>query len=150
MRVVLQRVKSAKVRVDGKIVSSIKHGWLVFLGIRVKDTATSARKLTDRIVGLRGFNDEAGKMNRSIRDVEGSILVVSNFTLYANCWTGRRPNFLSAGKPEAAKMSYDVFVTLLRESGIPVKEGIFGADMEVSLVNDGPVTFVIDHDAPDE
>lgn len=150
MRVVLQRVKSASVRVDGKIVASIKHGWLVMLGIRHTEGILSFRKLTDRIVGLRGFNDKAGKMNRSIRDVEGSILVVSNFTLYANCWTGRRPSFLSAGKPVAAKMLYDSFVNLLRESGIPIKEGIFGADMEVSLVNDGPVTFVIDHDAPDE
>lgn len=144
MRVVLQRVVKASVAISGSKVSSIGHGWLVFLGIGEDDLASQINPLVDKIMGLRLFSDEAGKFNHSIVDVGGSLLIVSQFTLYADCSRGRRPSFTKAGRPEHAKKLYHEFVDTCRRSGIEVATGEFGADMRVHIENDGPVTIVLD------
>ena len=140
MKALIQRVKSASVSIDGEIVSSIGQGYLILLGVKKGDDAEDARLLAEKISKLRVFSDENGKMNRSVTDIGGSILVVSQFTLCANYAHGNRPDFLNAEAPDAANALYLHFVSLLRDMGIPTETGRFGADMQVALVNDGPVT----------
>jgi D-aminoacyl-tRNA deacylase len=144
MRVVLQRVREASVEVDGKIVGQIGPGLLVFLGVGKGDSEHDAIFLADRVLGLRIFEDSAGKMNLSVRDVQGEILVVSQFTLYGNTLKGRRPSFDAAAPQDQARVLYELFLQELRRSGLKVESGIFGARMKVSLVNDGPVTFIVE------
>lgn len=146
MRAVLQRVKSAKVEVDGAVVGQCGTGFLVLLGVDRTDSEAEADFLAAKIGKLRVFEDEAGKMNRSITDIGGGYLVVSQFTLYANCRHGNRPEFLRAARPELAIPLYEYFMDKLRESGAHVEHGIFGADMQVTLQNDGPVTILLDTD----
>ncbi|TRZ37458.1 D-tyrosyl-tRNA(Tyr) deacylase [Niallia circulans] len=145
MRIVLQRVKEAKVEVEGKTVGQIEKGYMLLVGITHDDTQEDAAKLADKIAHLRIFEDADGKMNHSIQDVEGSILSVSQFTLYGDTRKGRRPNFMNAAKPDYAKDLYDQFNRLLGEKGMHVETGIFGAMMDVSLINDGPVTLILDN-----
>lgn len=140
MKALIQRVKSASVSIDGEIVSAIEQGYLILLGVKKGDNAEDARLLAEKISRLRVFSDENGKMNRSVTDIGGAILVVSQFTLCANYAHGNRPDFLNAEAPDAANALYLHFVSLLREKGIPTETGRFGADMQVALVNDGPVT----------
>ncbi len=146
MRAVLTRVKSATVTVDGKVSGSIGQGYLVLLGIKTGDTEDMAVKLADKICGLRVFEDESGKMNRGLSDVNGSLLVVSQFTLYGNCKHGRRPEFLQAAKSTEAIPLYERFLQLCTDRGFPPETGIFGAEMLVESVNDGPVTLILDTD----
>lgn len=144
MRAVLQRVRRAKVAVDAEITGEIGVGWLVLLGIAPNDTAKEIDALAEKIANLRAFADDAGKMNLSVQDVGGSVLVVSQFTLYGDCSKGRRPSFIAAAPPAIAEPLYEVFVTALKALGIPTATGRFAADMQVELVNDGPVTFVLE------
>ncbi|MGN1138214.1 MAG: D-aminoacyl-tRNA deacylase [Ruminococcus sp.] len=145
MRVVLQRVKECNVSVDNKIVGEISNGFLLLLGVKDGDCQQDAEKLAKKISGLRIFTDNADKMNLSLADIGGSVLVVSNFTLYADCSHGRRPSFVKAARPEISEPLYEFFCEQLKQNGVNnVQNGIFGADMKVSLVNDGPVTMVID------
>jgi D-aminoacyl-tRNA deacylase len=144
MRVILQRVSRASVEVDGRIVGEIGGGLLVLLGVAKPDTAADADALVAKILNLRIFADEAGKMNRSILDCTGELLVVSQFTLYGDCSRGRRPGFDSAAPAEQARALYEHFVEAARRSGLKVETGVFQAHMAVSLVNDGPVTFLIE------
>lgn len=144
MRAVLQRVSHASVAVDGTTVGEITHGWLVLLGVAPDDTAADAAWLAEKVAYLRGFNDDDGKMNRSVLDVAGSVLVVSQFTLYGDCAKGRRPSFIGAARPEVAIPLYEAFQNGLKSFGIRVATGVFGADMKVSLLNDGPVTLILD------
>ena len=145
MRVVLQRVKECNVKVDNKIVGEISQGFLLLLGVKDGDSQQDAIKLAKKISGLRIFTDNDDKMNLSLGDIDGSVLVVSNFTLYADCSHGRRPSFIKAARAEISEPLYEFFCEQLNENGISnVQRGIFGADMEVSLINDGPVTMVID------
>ena len=144
MRVVLQRVREASVTVDGREIARIGPGLLVLLGIRDGDTGKDVRYLTDKVSGLRIFEDEEGKMNRSIQDISGEMMVVSQFTLYAECRKGRRPSFTDAAAPQTAEQLYRNFIDLLKEKGMHVGEGKFQARMAVSLVNDGPVTIIIE------
>jgi D-tyrosyl-tRNA(Tyr) deacylase len=144
MRAVLQRVKRACVTVDGKITGEITGGWLILLGVAPNDSQQQVNWLADKIAGLRAFDDPDGKMNLSVQDVRGAVLVVSQFTLYGDCMKGRRPGFTGAAPPAIAKPLYESFVNALKLLGLPVATGRFGADMQVELVNDGPVTFVID------
>lgn len=144
MRALLQRVTQASVEVDGHIVGQIEAGWLILLGVRKGDTVESAKWLAEKCIHLRGFADQQGKMNRSVVDVGGALLIVSQFTLYGDCHQGRRPGFDNAARPEEAKELYDQFCEHARSSGAQVERGIFQADMKVSLVNDGPVTFLIE------
>jgi D-tyrosyl-tRNA(Tyr) deacylase len=145
MKLVVQRVSSASVSVNDQLVGSIGHGLLVLLGITHHDTRETADALIKKLVGLRIFNDEHGKMNRSIQDVQGSLLVVSQFTLYANAKKGNRPSYIDAAPPEIAIPLYDYFIENLRmASELPVETGVFGAMMGVSLVNDGPVTLILE------
>lgn len=146
MRVILQRVSSARVIVAGESVGEVGRGWLVLLGVAVGDAAKAADWLAEKVANLRAFPDDEGKMNRSVQDVSGSVLVVSNFTLHADCQKGRRPSFIAAARPEEAEPLYRRFCDAVRALGVPVAEGRFGADMQVELVNDGPVTFIIDSD----
>ncbi|MFN8360069.1 MAG: D-aminoacyl-tRNA deacylase [Candidatus Kapaibacterium sp.] len=145
MRAILQRVSSASVEVAGEIVGQIGAGLMILLGVTHSDTEANARQLADKIIGLRIFGDADGKMNLSVQDTQGGLLVVSNFTLYADTKKGFRPNFLDAAKPEAAEKLYEYFVDYLRtNAAVAVETGIFGAMMNVSLVNDGPVTIVLE------
>jgi D-tyrosyl-tRNA(Tyr) deacylase len=145
MKLVVQRVSSASVSVNDQLVGSIGHGLLVLLGITHHDTREKADALIKKLVGLRIFNDEHGKMNRSIQDVQGSLLVVSQFTLYANAKKGNRPSYIDAAPPEIAIPLYDYFIENLRmASELPVETGVFGAMMDVSLVNAGPVTLILE------
>jgi D-aminoacyl-tRNA deacylase len=144
MRAVLQRVSEARVEVQGNVTGEIGHGLLVLLGVRHEDTRADAEYLVRKVVGLRVFSDEAGKMNRNISDAEGALLVVSQFTLYGDCRRGMRPSFDQAARPEQAMELYEAFVTLARAQNIRVETGVFQADMRVSLVNEGPVTIIID------
>ncbi|MEI2462630.1 D-aminoacyl-tRNA deacylase [Niallia taxi] len=145
MRIVLQRVKEAKVEVEGKTVGQIEKGYMLLVGITHDDTQEDAAKLADKIAHLRIFEDADGKMNHSIQDVEGSILSVSQFTLYGDTRKGRRPNFMNAAKPDYAKDLYDQFNVLLGQKGLHVETGVFGAMMDVSLINDGPVTLILEN-----
>ncbi len=145
MRAILQRVSSASVEVAGEIVGQIGAGLMVLVGVTHSDTEANARQLADKIIGMRILSDSVGKMNLSVQDIQGGLLVVSNFTLYADTKKGFRPNFLDAAKPEAAEKLYEYFVDYLRaHSAVRVETGIFGAMMNVSLVNDGPVTIVLE------
>ncbi len=144
MRAVVQRVSQASVTVDGECVAQIGTGFLVLLGITHTDTAREADWLARKIAGLRVFEDAAGKMNRSLADVGGAVLAVSQFTLYADMRRGRRPSFVDAARPEQAQPLYERFCTTLADQGIPVARGVFRAHMEVALVNDGPVTLWLD------
>lgn len=144
MKIVIQRVSEASVVIDNQIYGSINYGFLVFLGIQDADTEDDAIWLTKKLIALRVFGDKDGKMNLAIKNVSGSILVISQFTLYSSTKKGNRPSFIKAAKPQKAIPLYDFFINELRKSGVRVKTGIFGADMKVSLVNDGPVTIIID------
>jgi D-tyrosyl-tRNA(Tyr) deacylase len=144
MRAVVQRVSRASVTVAGEVTGAIERGLLVLLGVAPGDTAAQAQWLADKIVGLRIFNDDDGKMNRSLLDVGGSVLVVSQFTLYGDCSKGRRPSFISAAPPEIAVPLYEAFINAVRAHGVATATGRFGAMMQVELVNNGPVTLLID------
>ena len=144
VRIVLQRVKEARVEVDGSMVGQIGPGLLVLLGVTSSDDEKIAAHLAGKIVNLRIFPDDAGRMNRSVQDIGGSVLVVSQFTLYGDCRKGRRPSFDEAAPPDQARQLYEFFVSLLRHTQLTVQTGIFQAEMQVHLVNDGPVTFVLD------
>lgn len=147
MRVILQRVSSARVEVEEDCIASIGSGFLLLLGISREDTEEEGRLMAAKVAGLRVFTDEADKMNLSLLDCGGSVLVVPNFTLYANCRHGRRPEFLSAARPETANPLFKKFLLQLKAAGVrDVQQGRFGADMKVGLVNDGPVTIVLDTD----
>ncbi len=148
MRVLLQRVTRAGVRVEGEDIASIDAGLLLFLGVTHGDTRADADWLVEKVSGLRIFGDEAGKMNRSVLDIGGQALVVSQFTLYGDCKKGRRPGFDQAAPPDLANELYEYFTGQLRAKGLTVASGRFAAYMEVSLVNDGPVTFILD--SPDK
>ena len=143
MRAVVQRVRSAAVEICGAAVGEIGIGYLVLLGIEENDTEKDLDYICEKLLGLRVFEDEAGKMNRSILDAGGSILLVSQFTLYGDARTGRRPSFIRAARPEKAVPLYETLIACLREA-LPVETGEFGADMQVSLINDGPVTILLD------
>ena len=144
MRMVLQRVTSASVVVEGKEVGSIGAGLLVLLGINKSDKTADADFLLEKLLGLRIFPDEAGKMNRNIREAGGSLLLVSQFTLYADCRKGRRPSFDSAAPPEEARRLYNYFVEAAQRGPVPVSTGVFQAMMDVHIVNSGPVTIIMD------
>ncbi len=144
MRAVLQRVERAEVRVAGESVGRIGIGWLVLLGVAKGDGDADADRLADKTVGLRAFSDDEGRMNRDLREANGSLLVVSQFTLVGDCRHGRRPSFADAADPVEAERLYLRFVERCRASGIAVETGVFRADMSVELVNDGPVTFLVD------
>ena len=146
MKAVLQRVTHAEVAVDGKTVGSCQNGFMVLLGVAAGDTRQEAELLCKKIVNLRVFEDDAGKMNRSILDIDGEMLIISQFTLMANCRHGNRPDFMASAKPDVAIPLYEYFKELAAESVRRVESGIFGADMKVSLLNDGPVTIVLDTD----
>jgi D-aminoacyl-tRNA deacylase len=144
MRAVIQRVSQASVTVDGKTVGEIARGFLVLLGVKRGDTNDDAAYLARKIAKLRVFNDDAGKMNLSLEQVGGAVLAVSQFTLYANTRDGNRPSFIDAAAPDDGRRLYGTFCELLRNENLEVQTGIFQADMKVALVNDGPVTVVID------
>ena len=146
MRAVLTRVKHASVTIDGKVHGQIGEGVLILLGITHEDTEAQAVKLADKLTGLRIFEDENGKMNRGLDEVKGELLIVSQFTLYANCKKGRRPEFLAAARPEVAIPLYEKFVELCRAKGFHTETGEFGAYMQVDSLNDGPLTLVVDTD----
>lgn len=148
MRAVLQRVSSASVKVDGEVVGEIGPGLLVLLGVGKADGDADLEWMADKIAGLRIFEDDAGKMNRSLLDTSRAMLCVSQFTLYADTKKGRRPSFIDAGAPEEAKVLYARFCERSRALGLTVAEGVFAADMKVALVNDGPVTIWLDSNAP--
>ena len=144
MRAVLMKVQSASIRVEGETVGSIGKGYLILLGVTHEDTEVQCRKLADKLCSLRIFDDENDKINLSLDDVGGEILVISQFTLYGNCRKGRRPEFLNAARPELAIPLYEKFVELCREKGYHVETGEFGAHMEVESVNNGPFTLIVD------
>lgn len=144
MRAVVQRVSEGSVRVEGDVTGAIETGLMVLLGVGRGDTDKEARYLADKISGLRIFEDEAGKMNRSLEDVGGAMLVVSQFTLYGDCSKGRRPSFIDAAPPQEADELYTAFIEAVRFKGIPVETGRFQTHMQVSLTNDGPVTLIVE------
>ena len=144
MRVVIQRVSEASVTVDQQTVGAIGQGLMVLLGVAQGDTSQEAKALAEKTAGLRIFEDDAGKMNRSVEEIGGSLLVVSQFTLLGDCRKGRRPGFTDAAPPELADQLYEEFVAALRSRGVNVATGVFRADMQVALVNDGPVTMLLD------
>jgi len=144
MRAILQRVSRAAVHVSGQTVASIDTGLCVLLGVGQCDSEFDARQLADRAVRLRIFEDDSGRMNRSLLDVGGALLVVSQFTLYGDARRGRRPSFTEAMEPEGARRLYEIFCDACRETGVEVQTGIFRADMQVEIVNDGPVTILLD------
>jgi D-tyrosyl-tRNA(Tyr) deacylase len=144
MRVLVQRITQAKVTVEGAEVGRVPAGLCLFLGVAKDDTETAAEHLAGKLADMRIFEDENGKMNRSLQEIGGEVLVVSEFTLYGDCSRGKRPSFSQAAPPEDARRLYDYFVLKLKDLGLKVATGNFQAKMEVSLVNDGPVTFIID------
>lgn len=144
MKGLIQRVKRASVTIDGKVYSKINQGILVLLGVEKGDNEQNADKLADKLCKLRIFEDEDGKMNKSILDVNGEILIVSQFTLAGDCKKGTRPSFDKAELPQRANELYEYFVDLIKQKNIPVGTGVFGAMMDVELVNDGPVTFMLE------
>jgi len=144
MRAVIQRVTQAKVEVDGKTTGQIDNGLLVYLSVGHNDNEKDTQFIADKLVNLRIFADEEGKMNRSVLDVGGRILLVSNFTLHGDCRKGRRPSFDAAGKPELAEQLYQKVIDLTRGQGVVVEKGVFGEHMHVSSINDGPVTFILE------
>lgn len=144
MKIVIQRVANAQVEVDKKVVGKIGKGFLVLVGVTHDDTKENADYLVKKLCKLRVFTDENDKMNLSLKDVNGELLIVSQFTLYANCKDGNRPSFVEAAKPEQANELYEYFCSECEKNDIKVEKGIFGADMKVSLLNDGPVTIIIE------
>lgn len=144
MKLVVQRVKKAEVKVDGNIIGKIDKGFLVLIGINVGDTKEQADYLVKKLCNLRVFSDENDKMNLSIKDVKGKLLIVSQFTLYGDCSQGNRPSFIEAARPEEANPLYEYFCNQCELNNIEVQKGIFGADMKVELINDGPVTIIIE------
>jgi D-tyrosyl-tRNA(Tyr) deacylase len=148
MRAVIQRVSQASVEVDGSVVGQIGPGWLVLLGVARGDTEADIAWMADKLLNLRGFEDDQGRMNRSVQDVHGGILVVSQFTLLSDCRAGRRPSFTDAAEPAEAQRLYEGFVARLRSSGLAIATGVFRAMMKVALVNDGPVTFLLENRRP--
>jgi D-tyrosyl-tRNA(Tyr) deacylase len=144
MRAVLQRVSRARVTIDGEVAGEIGRGLLVLLGVTGSDTPEQAQWLAEKVIGLRIFNDAEGKMNLCLQDVGGAMLVVSQFTLYGDCRKGRRPSFIDAAPPEIAMPLYEAFIAEVRGRGVPTATGRFGAMMQVELVNDGPVTLIVD------
>ena len=146
MRFVIQRVTEASVTIDGEISGKIGKGYLVLIGVADTDTKEIADKMIRKMIGLRIFEDEQGKTNLSLADVDGGLLLVSQFTLYANCKRGNRPSFIEAGKPDMANEMYEYIIEKCRESVDEVQTGEFGADMKVQLLNDGPFTILLDTD----
>lgn len=146
MRAIIQRVKNSSVTVDNEIVGKINHGFLVLLGVTHSDTEKEVEWLAKKITDLRVFNDSDDKMNLGLKDVEGELLVISQFTLYGNCIKGRRPSFIEAAKQDVANLLYESFLKKCKDLGFKTEAGIFGADMKVELLNDGPVTLIIDTD----
>lgn len=144
MKGLIQRVKKASVTIDGKIHSQIKHGILILLGVEKGDNEQNADKLADKITKLRIFEDENGKMNKSIIDTQGEIMVVSQFTLAGDCKKGTRPSFDKAELPQRANELYEYFTNVIKSQGINTKTGVFGAMMDIELINDGPVTFMLE------
>ncbi len=144
MKTIIQRVKESSVSIDGNIVGKINHGLLILLGISKNDTKDDAQYLASKIPDLRIFDDNDGKMNLSLLDTKGELLVVSQFTLLANCEKGRRPSYINAAPPKMANSLYEYFISLLRERGIITETGQFQAMMDVSLINDGPVTLIVE------
>ena len=144
MKAVIQRVSHASVTVDGKICGQINQGFLVLLGVGLDDTENDCIRIADKLIKLRIFSDENGKINLSLKDVGGELLVVSQFTLYADCRKGNRPNFIQAGKPDDAERLYNFFTEYCKKSIENVQTGIFGADMKVELLNDGPFTVILE------
>lgn len=144
MRLVIQRVSKASVSIEGKVVGSIDKGLMVLVGVGAADDEAVVDKYLNKLIKLRIFEDEAGKTNKSIKDVGGALLLVSQFTLLANCKEGNRPSFIGAGKPEEAKRLYEYMIERAKTFDIEVAQGEFGADMQVELINDGPFTIVLD------
>lgn len=144
MRALVQRVSRANVQVDQQIVGAIQQGLLVLLGVHQDDTVQDAEYLASKVVHLRIFEDARGKMNRDVKTIQGAVLVVSQFTLYGDCRKGRRPSFVKAARPPLADQLYETFVEAVAGAGVSVAKGIFGAHMAVSLVNDGPVTLILE------
>lgn len=145
MRLVIQRVTQAEINIDGAMHAAIANGLLILLGISTDDNTEDADKLSKKVAALRIFSDENGQMNRSVTDIKGEILIVSQFTLYGDASKGNRPSFIHAARPEQAIPLYEYFVQKVRERcDLPVKTGVFGADMKIHLVNDGPVTIIMD------
>lgn len=144
MRIVCQRVSQAKVEVDDQVVGKIDRGLLVYLGVGKGDTVNDALFIADKLVNLRIFADDAGKMNRSVIDIGGKILLISNFTLHGDCRKGRRPGFDAAADPSLAEQLYEKVAELIAAHGVPVEKGLFGQYMQVTSQNDGPVTFILD------
>lgn len=146
MKFVIQRVSSASCSVNSEVTGKINHGFLVFIGISDEDTTEIADKMTKKLLGLRIFEDENGKTNLALKDVNGELLLISQFTLYADCKKGNRPSFIRAGKPDAANEMYEYIIQMCKAQIPVVEKGIFGADMKIALVNDGPFTIVLDSD----
>ena len=144
MRVVLQRVREASVSIDGRVAGAIGRGFVLLVGFTHNDTFSQVTWMAEKVAGLRLFSDPAGKMNLGLTDVSGALLVVSQFTLYGDAEKGRRPSFVDAARPELAVPLYEAFLSALRASGLTVAAGEFGADMQVALVNDGPVTLILE------
>jgi D-tyrosyl-tRNA(Tyr) deacylase len=147
MRALVQRVAEASVEVDGRLAGQIGPGLLIFLGVRNGDTSGEVQWVAGKCLDLRIFEDQDGKMNRSVRDVAGGVLVVSQFTLYGDCRRGRRPSFVDAAPPPLSEPLYEAFVECLAASGLRTAQGVFGAQMKVRLLNDGPVTVIVEKDA---
>ena len=144
MKLVIQRVNHAEVKVNGEVTGSINKGFLVLLGVGKEDTKETADKYLKKMLGLRIFEDEAGKTNLSLADVNGELLIVSQFTLYANCKKGNRPSFIEAGAPDKAEQLYEYIISECQKQVPIVERGKFGADMKVQLINDGPFTIILD------
>lgn len=144
MKFVIQRVTQASVTVEGEVIGKIKKGFMVLIGVEDNDTMAIADKMINKLIGLRIFEDEEEKMNLSLRDVEGELLLVSQFTLYADCKKGNRPSFIKAGTPKMANKMYEYIIAKCKETIPVVQTGKFGADMKVELLNDGPVTIILD------
>ncbi|MEN6577546.1 MAG: D-aminoacyl-tRNA deacylase [Phycisphaerales bacterium] len=144
MRAVIQRVIEAKVEVEGKIVGRVGPGLLVYLGVGKGDSETDVQFMAEKLANLRIFSDDAGKMNRSVIDIGGGVLLISNFTLHGDCRKGRRPGFDGAADPALAEGLYEKVAQVIAQQGVPVEKGVFGAHMHVTSVNDGPVTFLLD------
>ena len=146
MKFVVQRVKNAQVDIEGKTVGKIEKGFMVLIGVTHSDTKEVADYLVKKLINLRVFEDENGKMNLSLKDVSGKLLIVSQFTLYGDCTQGNRPSFIKAAKPDKANEIYEYFCDECKKHKIEVEKGIFGADMKVELLNDGPVTIILEND----
>jgi D-tyrosyl-tRNA(Tyr) deacylase len=144
MRAVIQRVSEAKVEVDGKVVGRVGPGLLVYLGVGKGDSEADVQFMAEKLANLRIFSDDAGKMNRSVIDISGGVLLVSNFTLHGDCRKGRRPGFDGAADPALAEGLYEQVAQVIAQQGVPVQKGVFGAHMHVTSINDGPVTFLLD------